>query len=117
MTIDAPTDKVIFLAYVRNVLVPSLRRGDIVVLDNLRTHKAPEVVAAIRSAGAGVEFLPPYSPDLNPIEKMWSKIKTVLRAIAARTSSSLHRAIRKALRLVTSQDAASWFSPYGYTIS
>ena len=116
MTIDAPTDKDVFLAYVRNVLVPSLRRGDIVVLDNLRSHKAPEVVAAIRSAGATVKFLPPYSPDLNPIEKMWSKIKTVLRAVAARTSSALHRAIRKALRLVTPQDAASWFSSCGYTI-
>ena len=117
MTIDAPTDKDIFLAYVRNVLVPSLRRGDIVVLDNLRSHKVPEVVAAIRSAGARAEFLPPYSPDLNPIEKMWSKIKTILRAIAARTSSALHRAIRKALRLVTAQDAAAWFSSCGYTIS
>ena len=60
MTIDAPTDKDIFLAYVRNVLVPSLRRGDIVLLDNLRSHKAPDVVAAIRSAGAEVRFLPPY---------------------------------------------------------
>ena len=117
MTIDAPTGKDIFLAYVRNVLVPSLRRGDIVVLDNLRSHKVPEVVAAIRSAGARAEFLPPYSPDLNPIEKMWSKIKTILRAIAARTSSALHRAIRKALRLVTAQDAAAWFSSCGYTIS
>ena len=116
MTIDAPTDKDIFLAYVRNVLVPSLRRGDIVVLDNLRSHKVPEVVAAIRSAGARAEFLPPYSPDLNPIEKMWSKIKAVLRAIAARTSSTLHRTIRKALRLVTAQDAAPWFSSCGYTI-
>lgn len=116
MTIDAPTDKDVFLAYVRKVLVPSLRRGDIVVLDNLRAHKSPEVVAAIRSAGAEVQFLPPYSPDLNPIEKMWSKIKAILRGIAARTSTALHRAIRKALRLVTPQDAVAWFSSCGYTI-
>lgn len=73
-------------------------------------------VAAIRSTGAGVKFLPLYSPDLNPIEKIWSKIKAVLRAIGARTSAALHRAIRKALRLVTPQDAASWFSLCGYTI-
>lgn len=114
MTIDAPTDKDVFLAYVRKVLVPSLRRGDIVVLDNLRAHKSPEVATAIQSAG--VQFLPPYSPDLNPIEKMWSKIKSILRGIAARTSSALHRAIRKALQLVTPQDAVACFSSCGYTI-
>lgn len=84
MTIDAPTDKDVFLAYVRKVLVPSLRRGDIAVLDNLRSHKSPEVAAAIRSAGAEVQFLPSYSPDLNPIEKMWSKIKAIMRGIGAR---------------------------------
>ena len=117
MTIDAPTDKDVFLAYVRKVLVPSLRRGDIVVLDNLRSHKSPEVAAAIWPAGAEVHFLPSYSPDLNPIEKMWSKIKSILRGLATRTSSSLHRAIRKALRLVTPQDAVAWFSSCGYTIS
>ena len=117
MTIDAPTDKDIFLAYVRNVLVPSLRRGDIVVLDNLRSHKVPEVVAAIRSAGARAEFLPPYSPDLNPIEKMWSKVKGILRSLAARTSEKLDEAIRIALDSVTLQDAQGWASSCGYCIS
>lgn len=117
MTIDAPTDRDVFLAYVRKVLVASLRPGDIVVLDNLRSHKTPEVAAAIRAAGAEVQFLPPYSPDLNPIEKMWSKIKAILRAIAARTSPGLHRAIRKALLQVTPQDAVSWFASCGYTFS
>lgn len=117
MTIDAPTDRDVFLAYVRKILVPALRPGDIVVLDNLRSHKTPEADEAIRAAGAEVQFLPPYSPDLNPIEKMWSKIKAILRAIAARTSPALHRAIRKALLQVTSQDAASWFASCGYTFS
>ena len=117
MTIDAPTDRDVFAAYVRKVLVPSLRPGDIVVLDNLRSHKTPEVTDAILGAGAEIRFLPPYSPDLNPIEKMWSKIKAVLRAIAARTSPALHRAIRKALLQVTPQDAASWFASCGYTFS
>ena len=117
MTIDAPTDKNVFATYVRRILVPSLKPGDIVVMDNLRSHKTPEVAELIRGAGAQIHFLPPYSPDLNPIEKMWSKIKAILRGIAARTSLALHRAIRKALFQVTPQDAASWFTSCGYTIS
>ena len=91
--------------------------GDIVVPDNLRSHKAPGVAEAIRSAGGEALYLPAYSPDLNPIEKMWSKIKATLRAIAARTSPALHRAIRKALLQVTPQDATSWFASCGYTFS
>ena len=116
MTIDAPTDRNVFLAYVKKVLVPTLRPGDIVVMDNLAAHKTPAVIEAIRSAGAFVEYLPPYSPDLNPIEKMWSKIKALLRAMAARTSRALHRAIRRSLERVTPQDAVSWFASCGYTI-
>ena len=117
MTIDAPTDKAVFLAYVRKVLVPVLRAGDTVVMDNLRPHKSPEVVDAIRAAGAEPVFLPPYSPDLNPIEKMWSKIKSILRRMEPRTSRSLHRAIRKALDCITPQYTASWFASCGYTFS
>ena len=114
---DAPTDNDVFLAYVRKVLLPSLRPGDIVVLDNLRSHKTAAVAEAIRSAGAEALYLPAYSPDLNPIEKMWSKIKATLRAIAARTSPALHRAIQQALLQVTPRDAASWFASCGYTFS
>lgn len=117
MAIDAPTDKDVFLAYVRRVLVPSLRPGDIVVLDNLRSHKVPGVVEAIHGIGATVLYLPPYSPDLDPIEKMWSKIKTTLRAISARTSPELHRAIRTAFQRITPEDAISWFTSCGYTFS
>ena len=78
MTIDEPTDGEIFHQYVRKVLVPELRPGDIVVMDNLRAHKQQRSIQAIEAAGCRVEFLPPYSPNLNPIEKMWSKVKVFL---------------------------------------
>ena len=115
MSIDAATDTDVFFAYVTQVLVPSLREGDIVILDNLRAHKNAAVEQAIRSAGARAEYLPAYSPDLNPIEKMWSKIKAFLRAVKARTSRSLNMAIRKAFQCVTPEDAISWFASCGYT--
>ena len=117
MTVDAATDNEIFDQYVVRVLVPKLHPGDIVVLDNLRSHKQPRVTAAIESLGARVEYLPPYSPDLNPIEKMWSKVKAILRKLAARTSEALDEAIRIALESVTSADAAGWLASCGYTIS
>lgn len=117
MTADAATDNEIFYQYVVRVLVPELRPGDIVVLDNLRSHKQPRVAAAIESAGARVEYLPPYSPNLNPIEKMWSKIKATLRKLAARTSEALDEAIRIALESVTASDAAGWLASCGYGIS
>ena len=79
--------------------------------------EAQATVAAIRAAGATVEYLPAYSPDLNPIEKMWSKIKAVLRALKARTSRALNAAIRKAFRSVTPDDALSWFASCGYTLT
>lgn len=103
-----------FRAYVANVLVPVLRQGGIVILDNLGAHKNAAVEAAIRSAGATVEHLPACSPDLNPTEKMWSKIKAVQRALRARTSKALNAAIRKAFRSVTPDDARSRFASCGY---
>ena len=115
--IDSATEKDVFLAFVINVLVPTLRPGDIVVLDNLGAHKSAGAEAAIRSAGAAVEYLPAYSPDLNPIEKMWSKIKAFLRAAEARTSRALNTAIRKAFLSVTPSDAQSWFASCGYTLT
>ena len=117
MTIDAPTDGEIFHQYVRQVLLPELRAGDIVVMDNLRAHKQQRTIQAIEAAGCRVEFLPPYSPDLNPIEKMWSKVKGILRSLAARTSEKLDEAIRVALGSVTPQDAKGWASSCGYCIS
>ncbi|MBQ7251866.1 MAG: transposase [Kiritimatiellae bacterium] len=107
-TRDEPTDGEIFHQYVRQVLVPELRPGDIVVMDNLRAHKQQRTIQAIEEAGCKVEFLPPYSPDLNPIEKMWSKVKGILRSLAARTSEKVDEAIRVALESVTPQDAQGW---------
>lgn len=116
MTIDHPTDGEIFYQYVKCVLVPALRPGDIVVFDNLSSHKQKRVFDQIEAAGARGELLPPYSPDLNPIEKMWSKLKAILRSLAARTSEELDIAIELALEMVTPQDAKGWLASCGYTI-
>ncbi|HRZ18199.1 MAG TPA: IS630 family transposase [Candidatus Hydrogenedentes bacterium] len=117
MVLDGATDRDVFREYVRQVLTPTLRPGDIVVLDNLAAHDDAEALAHIEAAGATMLFLPPYSPDLNPIEKMWSKVKAFLRDAKARTQEDLHAAIGKALETVTPQDAAGWFSSCGYTAS
>jgi len=115
MTIDGATDTEVFQAYVRAVLCPTLRPGDIVVMDNLAPHKNEQTVALIAARGASVRFLPPYSPDLNPIEMMWSKVKASLRAAEARTHSDLLAAIAQALHRVTAQDAINWFAACGYS--
>lgn len=115
MVIEGPTDSAVFQAYVDAVLALSLRPGDIVVMDNLAPHKTAGVRTAIEAKGAQVWFLPPYSPDFNPIEKMWSKVKSILRKIKARTQSELLDAIAKALRDVTLSDVAGWFQSCGYT--
>lgn len=116
MSIEGSTDTPAFNAYVGRVLVPTLRPGDLVVLDNLSSHKSPETVRLIESAGARVLFLPPYSPDLNPIEKMWSKLKQLLRSAEARTLPELDAAVAEALRLLTPADARGWFASCGYSI-
>ena len=115
MTVDGATDTDVFQAYVRAVLCPTLRPGDIVVLDNLAPHKNEQTLALITATGACVRFLPAYSPDLNPIEMMWSKVKAALRAAEARTHPALLAAIAHALRTVTSQDAINWFAACGYS--
>jgi transposase len=115
MAIDESTSAVVFREYVRQVLVPTLRPGDIVVLDNLSAHKDKEALALIAAAGGEVWFLPPYSPDLNPIEKMWSKVKELLRVAKARTFDTLLTAIANALKTITAQDAQGWFESCGYT--
>jgi len=114
MAVDGATDADVFRQYVRHVLLPALRPGDIVVLDNLSPHKDKQAIELIRSAGTDVWFLPPYSPDLNPIEKMWSKIKEFLRAAKARTQEALLNAIAAALKAITQQDAKGWFQSCGY---
>ena len=116
MTVEGATTSEVFRAYVEHILVPTLRPGDIVVLDNLSPHKDKEALALIKQAGAEVRFLPPYSPDFNPIEKMWSKVKALLRSAKARTDEALLSAIGSALSRVTAQDAKGWFASCGYSI-
>jgi transposase len=115
MTIDGATNTEVFLAYVREILVPTLPAGDIVVMDNLGAHKNEATLALIIAGGAQPRFLPAYSPDLNPIEMMWSKVKALLRAAEARSHTTLLQAIAHALAKVTADDATNWFSHYGYS--
>jgi len=117
MAVDGPTTADVFRAYVEHVLVASLRPGDIVVLDNLSSHKDKKALALIEQAGAQVRFLPPYSPDFNPIEKMWSKVKQYLRSAKARTEEALLAAIGAALRRVSKTDAHGWYASCGYVFT
>ena len=115
MALEGATDTESFRAYVQAVLVPTLRAGDIVMMDNLSPHKSDPTLALITQAGAHVHFLPAYSPDLNPIEMMWSKVKNFLRGAQARTHGDLITAIGQALAKVTPQDAMNWFAHCGYS--
>jgi len=116
MTVEGATDTAVFRAYVKQVLGPTLTPGDIVVMDNLRAHKAVGVQQAIARRGARLLYLPPYSPDLSPIEPGWSKVKTALRKAKARTRASLDKAIAGALVMVTPSDARGWFRHCGYAL-
>jgi transposase len=116
MTIDGATDAEVFRVYVKQVLRPTLRPGDIVIMDNLRAHKAVGIREVIEQAGAQVLYLPPYSPDLSPIEPCWSKLKTALRTAKARTREALEHAIAQALATITVADAHSWFHHCGYAL-
>jgi len=115
MTLEGATDPESFRAYIQAVLVPTLQPGDLVVMDNLSPHKSDPTLSLIIQAGAQVVFLPAYSPDLNPIEKMWSKVKTLLRAAKARTPPDLIKAIGHALAQITAKDALGWFVSCGYS--
>jgi transposase len=115
MSIEGAADTAVFDTYIRQVLAPTLRTGDILVLDNLSSHKNEPTLEWLAQAGVEVVFLPPYSPDLNPIEPMWSKVKAALRSAAARTPADLVAAIGGALRCVTRQDAVNWFAHCGYS--
>ena len=114
MTVDGAVDTEVCRSYVEQVLGPTVVAGDIVMLDNLAVHKVDAIAEAIRARGAGLEFLPPYSPDLNPIEPMWSKVKNTLRSLEARTRESLVEAIGQALAGITPQDTRNWFAHCGY---
>jgi transposase len=114
LAFDGATDSASFEAYVERCLAPALRPGDIVVMDNLACHKAAEVGRLIAAAGAEVRLLPAYSPDLNPIERMFSKLKGWLRSAAARTVDGLIGAMGEGLRAVRPSDIAGWFRHSGY---
>lgn len=106
----------VFKLYVARVLAPTLRPGDIVLMDNLPTHKVAGIAEMVEARGARLEYLPPYSPDYNPIERCWSKIKTYLRKAKARSYRALVRAIKEALETVTESDIRAWFEFCGYAV-
>ena len=113
--LDGPVDGEHFLAYVEQVLAPTLAPGDIVIMDNLASHKVKGVRAAIQDVGATLIYLPPYSPDLNPIENIFAKIKTFLRKRATRTVGALWDAISDARLIISAQDATNCFRHAGYS--
>jgi len=105
----------LFKEYLKKFLVPTLKPGDIVIMDNLSSHKVAGVNEIIESAKAKIMYLPPYSPDLNPIEQMWSKIKAYLRKIKARTKDTLYAEIKNAFNIVSKVDILGWFGCAGYS--
>lgn len=114
LAVQGSTTTEVFGAFIDQVVVPRLRRGHVVVLDNLSAHKAPAVQAAVEACGARLVFLPPYSPDFSPIEMCWSKVKTQVRKLAARTHDALIDALADALARVQSTDARNWFAHCGF---
>ncbi len=116
MVVEGATNAAVFEVYIERVLAPSLRPGQIVILDNLSAHKSRRARELVESRGAGLWFLPPYSPDFSPIENAFSKLKSSLRKAAARTREALQSAISEALKTITSQDAHGYFQHCGYLI-
>jgi transposase len=116
-TVEGATSGDVFTWFVNELLVPTLRPGQVVVLDNLGAHKVAAAQAAIEAAGARLLFQPPYHPQLNPIEETWSKVKAILRSLEARTIEALDKAIADACDRVSVADAAGWFRHAGYQIT
>jgi len=114
MTVEGATDADVFEAFVERVLLRKLHPGDIVVLDNVGAHKPEHIRGLVEAAGARLLFLPPYSPDLNPIEQGWAKLKGALKDFGARTREALDVAIRRAMDLIGADDARAWFTHCGY---
>lgn len=114
MTVEGAVNAEVFRSYVSEILLPTLRTGDILVMDNLSAHKDRLALDLLKDAGVTVRFLPAYSPDLNPIELMWSKAKALLRKAEARTNEALLLAIGDALSRVARKDATHWFAHCGY---
>ncbi len=116
MELDGAVNTASFVAYIEQVLGPTLVPGDVVVLDNLRVHKAPGVAEAVAACGARLLFLPPYSPDFTPVELAFSKLKTQLRTAQARTRDALADALKTAVDWITDTDAKNWFAHCGYHV-
>ena len=114
MTVESATDSDVFEAFLEQVLCPQLKAGDVVVMDNLNVHKMDRVRELIGAAHACLLYLPPYSPDLNPIEKAWSKFKQFLRSAKARTADALDKAVSAALQTISADNALAWFRHCGY---
>ncbi len=114
MMIEGSIDTVVFNEYCEQVLRPTLKAGDVIVLDNLGAHRASRIEEISRESGARVVWLPPYSPDFSPIELMWSKVKTYLKKVKARTQEELEKAIAVALETITISDCLNWFRHCGY---
>jgi len=112
---EGATNGMAFRAYVDTQLVPELKRGDVVIMDNLGAHKVAGVREAVAAVGARIMYLPPYSPDLSPVENCGSKVKAILKGEAPRSASATYRAMGLALGAVTPQDAAGWFGHCGYS--
>ena len=116
MTVESATDGDVFLAYLEQGLCPKLKAGDVVVMDNLSAHKVKGVGELLAARGAELLYLPPYSPDFNPLEKAGAKLKPLLRAAQARTAEALDQAITEALTTITAENAAAWFRHCGYRV-
>lgn len=114
MSLDGAADTDAMVAFVEQILTPALHPGQVVCLDNLNVHKAKQVQELIEAAGCTLLFLPPYSPDFNPIGQAWSKLKALLRGIGARTKDALNAALRDVLDAITANDARGWFTHCGY---
>jgi transposase len=115
-SINAPTDTQVFRCFINDCLVPALRPGMVVVMDNLSSHKVAGIRVAIESAGCRLVYLPPYSPDLSPIENIWSKAKSVMRSLQARTLEDLEAAAALAMEQITANDCRNCFVHCGYTL-
>lgn len=117
MIIEGSVDTLVFNAYCQQVLRPTLKAGEVIVLDNLGAHRASRIEEITAECGARVIWLPPYSPDFSPIELMWSKVKAYLKKVKARTQAELEKAIAAALETITPSDCENWFRHCGYEVT
>lgn len=117
LSVEGSADGECFSRFVEQMLAPALEPGQVVLMDNVKTHKSPRVLQAIEAAGAGLVYLPAYSPDLNPIEECWSKMKGILRTKAARAKGKLMAALKEAIEAVTPENIRGWYEHSGYYFS